>query len=167
MARVELPCRYWMSSHCRSLYNGLCAGLQRQMCFASVRLGLYDSVKTVYQPLIDGTPQLRPVTLSCVLHMMTLVATCIMCRKCLQAKIAWKWPWRPSAAFLLCHWHCPVINSIYCVYSPNVLHFKLIDIYVKPLLNFLSVQLPVDIKQLENNWMDYIKFYCGTFNKIC
>lgn len=38
----------------RSLYNGLSAGLQRQMCFASVRLGLYDSVKTVYQPLLDG-----------------------------------------------------------------------------------------------------------------
>ena len=29
----------------RSLYNGLAAGLQRQMSFASVRIGLYDSVK--------------------------------------------------------------------------------------------------------------------------
>ncbi|KAJ9599200.1 hypothetical protein L9F63_010331, partial [Diploptera punctata] len=38
----------------RSLYNGLSAGLQRQMCFASVRLGLYDSVKTLYQQLLDG-----------------------------------------------------------------------------------------------------------------
>ncbi|XP_069671964.1 dicarboxylate carrier UCP2-like [Periplaneta americana] len=38
----------------RSLYNGLAAGLQRQMCFASVRLGLYDSVKTLYQQLLDG-----------------------------------------------------------------------------------------------------------------
>ncbi|XP_033629476.1 mitochondrial uncoupling protein 3-like [Asterias rubens] len=32
----------------RSLYNGLVAGLQRQMCFASIRIGLYDSVKQVY-----------------------------------------------------------------------------------------------------------------------
>ena len=39
----------------RSLYNGLSAGLQRQMCFASVRLGLYDSVKTLYQQLLDST----------------------------------------------------------------------------------------------------------------
>lgn len=38
----------------RSLYNGLSAGLQRQMCFASVRLGLYDSVKSLYQQLLDG-----------------------------------------------------------------------------------------------------------------
>ncbi|XP_078259118.1 dicarboxylate carrier UCP2-like [Rhinoraja longicauda] len=32
----------------RSLYNGLVAGLQRQMSFASVRIGLYDSVKAFY-----------------------------------------------------------------------------------------------------------------------
>uniref|UniRef100_A0A8C3VKJ4 Uncoupling protein 3 n=1 Tax=Catagonus wagneri TaxID=51154 RepID=A0A8C3VKJ4_9CETA len=34
----------------RSLYNGLVAGLQRQMSFASVRIGLYDSVKQLYTP---------------------------------------------------------------------------------------------------------------------
>ncbi|ETE57502.1 Mitochondrial uncoupling protein 2, partial [Ophiophagus hannah] len=32
----------------KSLYNGLVAGLQRQMSFASVRIGLYDSVKHFY-----------------------------------------------------------------------------------------------------------------------
>ncbi|XP_053312633.1 mitochondrial uncoupling protein 2 [Spea bombifrons] len=32
----------------RSLFNGLVAGLQRQMSFASVRIGLYDSVKQFY-----------------------------------------------------------------------------------------------------------------------
>lgn len=32
----------------RGLYNGLIPGLQRQMCFASVRIGLYDSVKGFY-----------------------------------------------------------------------------------------------------------------------
>jgi len=32
----------------RSLYNGLVAGLQRQMTFASVRIGLYDSMKQFY-----------------------------------------------------------------------------------------------------------------------
>ncbi|XP_034044452.1 mitochondrial brown fat uncoupling protein 1 [Thalassophryne amazonica] len=32
----------------RALYNGLVAGLQRQMCFASVRIGLYDNVKNFY-----------------------------------------------------------------------------------------------------------------------
>ncbi|XP_012250959.2 mitochondrial uncoupling protein 2-like [Athalia rosae] len=38
----------------RSLYGGLSAGLQRQMCFASVRLGLYDTVKSLYAGIIDG-----------------------------------------------------------------------------------------------------------------
>ncbi|XP_015924992.1 dicarboxylate carrier UCP2 [Parasteatoda tepidariorum] len=38
----------------KSLYNGLCAGLQRQMCFASVRIGLYDSVKNQYSALASG-----------------------------------------------------------------------------------------------------------------
>ncbi|KAM9857407.1 mitochondrial brown fat uncoupling protein 1 [Aulostomus maculatus] len=32
----------------RSLYNGLVAGLQRQVCFASIRIGLYDNVKDFY-----------------------------------------------------------------------------------------------------------------------
>ena len=36
----------------RSLYNGLNAGLQRQMCFASVRLGMYEPVKGFYQKLL-------------------------------------------------------------------------------------------------------------------
>ncbi|XP_023237641.1 mitochondrial uncoupling protein 2-like [Centruroides sculpturatus] len=34
-----------------SVYNGLCAGLQRQMCFASIRIGMYDTVKTYYSDL--------------------------------------------------------------------------------------------------------------------
>ncbi|XP_064144757.1 putative mitochondrial transporter UCP3 isoform X3 [Loxodonta africana] len=34
----------------RSLYNGLVAGLHRQMSFASIRIGLYDSVKQFYTP---------------------------------------------------------------------------------------------------------------------
>ncbi|XP_076245476.1 dicarboxylate carrier UCP2 [Calliopsis andreniformis] len=38
----------------RSLYGGLSAGLQRQMCFASIRLGLYDAVKSRYAGIIDG-----------------------------------------------------------------------------------------------------------------
>ncbi|MBN3324509.1 UCP2 protein, partial [Atractosteus spatula] len=32
----------------KSLYNGLVAGLQRQMSFASIRIGLYDTVKQFY-----------------------------------------------------------------------------------------------------------------------
>ncbi|TRY54062.1 hypothetical protein DNTS_034492, partial [Danionella cerebrum] len=32
----------------RSLYSGLAAGLQRQMAFASIRIGLYDNVKSLY-----------------------------------------------------------------------------------------------------------------------
>ncbi|KAJ8276656.1 hypothetical protein COCON_G00084080 [Conger conger] len=39
MVRTEGP---------RSPYNGLVAGLQRQMSFASVRIGLYDSMKQFY-----------------------------------------------------------------------------------------------------------------------
>lgn len=39
IARTEGP---------KSLYSGLVAGLQRQMSFASVRIGLYDSVKQFY-----------------------------------------------------------------------------------------------------------------------
>lgn len=36
-----------------NLYNGLTAGLQRQMCFASIRIGFYEPVKNFYLNLMD------------------------------------------------------------------------------------------------------------------
>ncbi|KAF3852519.1 hypothetical protein F7725_005874 [Dissostichus mawsoni] len=47
MVRTEGP---------RSLYNGLVAGLQRQTCFASIRIGLYDNVKNFYTGGTDRKP---------------------------------------------------------------------------------------------------------------
>lgn len=41
----------------RSLYGGLNAGLQRQLCFASVRIGLYDNVKAYYSQKLGGSAQ--------------------------------------------------------------------------------------------------------------
>ncbi|XP_059620581.1 mitochondrial uncoupling protein 2-like, partial [Phlebotomus argentipes] len=41
----------------RALYNGLSAGLQRQMAFASVRLGCYDTVKLLYQGVLHENPE--------------------------------------------------------------------------------------------------------------
>lgn len=38
----------------RALYNGLVPGLQRQMAFASIRIGLYDTVKQFYVRLFHG-----------------------------------------------------------------------------------------------------------------
>lgn len=49
----------------RALYNGLSAGLQRQMVFASIRLGMYDSVKLTYQKILNEKPD--------SLHIMTRI----------------------------------------------------------------------------------------------
>ncbi|KAK2708438.1 hypothetical protein QYM36_014147 [Artemia franciscana] len=38
----------------KSLYNGLTAGLQRQAAFASIRIGCYDTTKTIYQSWFQG-----------------------------------------------------------------------------------------------------------------
>lgn len=46
----------------RALYNGLSAGLQRQMVFASVRLGAYESVKGTYQKVLNERPDGLHVT---------------------------------------------------------------------------------------------------------
>lgn len=46
----------------KALYNGLSAGLQRQMCFASVRLGLYENVKSIYEQLFNQSPDSLNVT---------------------------------------------------------------------------------------------------------
>lgn len=40
----------------RTLYSGLSAGLQRQMCFSSIRLGLYDTVKEFYGSIFKENP---------------------------------------------------------------------------------------------------------------
>ncbi|NXT21704.1 UCP3 protein, partial [Syrrhaptes paradoxus] len=50
----------------RSLYSGLAAGLQRQMSFASIRIGLYDSVKQLYTPKgADSTGMVARVLAGC------------------------------------------------------------------------------------------------------
>ncbi|XP_034544275.1 mitochondrial brown fat uncoupling protein 1 [Notolabrus celidotus] len=49
----------------RSLYNGLIAGLQRQVCFASVRIGLYDNVKNFYTGGKDNANVLIRILAGC------------------------------------------------------------------------------------------------------
>ncbi|XP_019956846.2 mitochondrial brown fat uncoupling protein 1 [Paralichthys olivaceus] len=56
MVRTEGP---------KSLYNGLVAGLQRQVCFASVRIGLYDNVKNFYTGGKDNAGVLIRILAGC------------------------------------------------------------------------------------------------------
>ncbi|KAM4603698.1 mitochondrial brown fat uncoupling protein 1 [Polymixia lowei] len=56
MVRTEGP---------RSLYNGLVAGLQRQLCFASIRIGLYDNVKNFYTGGTDNASVLIRILAGC------------------------------------------------------------------------------------------------------
>ncbi|XP_068614167.1 dicarboxylate carrier UCP2-like [Brachionichthys hirsutus] len=56
MVRTEGP---------RALYNGLVAGLQRQLCFASVRIGLYDNVKNFYTGSKDNPSILVRILAGC------------------------------------------------------------------------------------------------------
>ncbi|XP_037080130.1 LOW QUALITY PROTEIN: mitochondrial uncoupling protein 2-like [Pollicipes pollicipes] len=41
----------------RGLYKGLAPGLQRQMCFSAIKLGMYDTFKDFYHSLIGGPSQ--------------------------------------------------------------------------------------------------------------
>lgn len=41
----------------KSLYRGLSAGLQRQLCFSGIRVGLYDSVRKMYGDDGEGKPK--------------------------------------------------------------------------------------------------------------
>ncbi|XP_018517093.1 mitochondrial uncoupling protein 3 [Lates calcarifer] len=49
----------------KSLYNGLVAGLQRQVCFASIRIGLYDNVKNFYTGGKDNPSVLVRILAGC------------------------------------------------------------------------------------------------------
>jgi len=42
----------------RNLYRGLNAGLQRQMCFCAIRIGMYDSVRQMYGDNGEGKPKI-------------------------------------------------------------------------------------------------------------
>lgn len=41
----------------KKLFSGLVPGLHRQMCFASIRIGLYDEMKAYYQNLLGNGKQ--------------------------------------------------------------------------------------------------------------
>ncbi|XP_064629816.1 dicarboxylate carrier SLC25A8-like [Lineus longissimus] len=64
----------------RALYNGLIPGLQRQMCFASVRIGLYDTVKRFYTNLlgVEGRHAQKNVPMR-ILAGITTGAAAVMC----------------------------------------------------------------------------------------
>lgn len=47
----------------RALYSGLAPGLQRQMAFASVRIGLYDAVKQGYGKMLQVDPNQKNIGL--------------------------------------------------------------------------------------------------------
>ncbi|KAL9703756.1 hypothetical protein quinque_007274 [Culex quinquefasciatus] len=49
----------------RTLYNGLSAGLQRQMCFSSIRLGLYDSISSLSRFSAENEAGLQIFTRIC------------------------------------------------------------------------------------------------------
>uniref|UniRef100_A0A8D2ZX02 Dicarboxylate carrier UCP2 n=2 Tax=Scophthalmus maximus TaxID=52904 RepID=A0A8D2ZX02_SCOMX len=49
----------------KSLYNGLVAGLQRQVCFASIRIGLYDNVRDFYTGGADNPGVLVRILAGC------------------------------------------------------------------------------------------------------
>ena len=38
----------------RALYNGIVPGLQRQMAFSAIRLGMYERVKELYRQQTGG-----------------------------------------------------------------------------------------------------------------
>lgn len=48
----------------RGLYKGLIPGLQRQMCFSSIRLGLYDEFKTFYYDLFCKNKKSKDMPIS-------------------------------------------------------------------------------------------------------
>ncbi|RXM96927.1 Mitochondrial uncoupling protein 2 [Acipenser ruthenus] len=69
----------------RSLYNGLVAGLQRQMAFASIRIGLYDSVKQFYSNGKEST--LPNITRNAIVNAAELVTYDIIKETILKYKL--------------------------------------------------------------------------------
>ncbi|XP_054649788.1 dicarboxylate carrier SLC25A8-like isoform X2 [Dunckerocampus dactyliophorus] len=69
----------------RSLYNGLVAGLHRQMSFASVRVGLYDTMKQFYS---RGSESCLPnITRNAIVNCCEMVTYDIIKERILQYKL--------------------------------------------------------------------------------
>lgn len=60
----------------RCLYKGLSAGLQRQLCFCGIRIGLYDTVRSMYGD--DGTPGTKPKVLTKIAASITTATTAVL-----------------------------------------------------------------------------------------
>ncbi|XP_055479402.1 mitochondrial uncoupling protein 3 isoform X3 [Psammomys obesus] len=77
MVRTEGP---------RSPYSGLVAGLHRQMSFASIRIGLYDSVKEFYTP--KGADRTWPnITRNAIVNCAEMVTYDIIKEKLLDSRL--------------------------------------------------------------------------------
>jgi len=48
----------------QSLFRGLNAGIQRQICFCGIRIGLYDTVRKLYGDTSEGKPKILPKILA-------------------------------------------------------------------------------------------------------
>jgi len=48
----------------QSLFRGLNAGIQRQICFCGIRIGLYDTVRKFYGDTTEGKPRVLPKILA-------------------------------------------------------------------------------------------------------
>lgn len=59
----------------KSLYSGMTAGVQRQMCFCGIRVGLYDHVKRLYGDSSDGS---KPKILTKVLASCTTATSAVL-----------------------------------------------------------------------------------------
>ncbi|XP_045196967.2 mitochondrial uncoupling protein 3-like [Mercenaria mercenaria] len=61
----------------KALYSGLVPGLQRQMCFASIRIGCYDDMKSRYQSLFGNDADSSPSVFIRILSGLTTGALCV------------------------------------------------------------------------------------------
>jgi len=57
----------------KSLFRGLNAGIQRQICFCGIRIGLYDNVRKFYGDTSEGKPKVVPKILASVTTASTAV----------------------------------------------------------------------------------------------
>lgn len=61
----------------KKMYSGIGAGLQRQMCFASIRIGFYDDMKRFYQKLFHADTQSSPHVFIRILSGLSTGAMCV------------------------------------------------------------------------------------------
>lgn len=121
----------------RGLYKGLAPGLQRQMCFSAIKLGLYDTFKDFYHHFVGGASEGYVNVPTRILAGMTTGALAVMVAQPtdvvkvrMQAQSSSKGPSRYTSSLQAYKaiFHSEGVHGLWKGYMPNIMRNAIVNV---------------------------------------